>query len=134
MDYHRLVVIPTAQNTLPQPGLQRRWTALPGEALSAGGESDAGLAEGGDRHLGNDCPLPLVDDLRSGFAGNEPLIAAKQCFDRTQRSHWFKDTCIELQPLVDVTWRYDQAGLRNWRTVRSPGAPEEHPEQLGYNQ
>ncbi len=29
-----LVVTPTAKTTLPQPGIQRRWTALPGEAFA----------------------------------------------------------------------------------------------------
>ena len=48
MDYHRLIVTPAVKTTLPQPGLQRRWTALPGEALSDGAESDAGPADGGD--------------------------------------------------------------------------------------
>ena len=38
MGYHHQVVTLAAQTTLPQPGLQRRWTALPGEALSGGGD------------------------------------------------------------------------------------------------
>ena len=94
MGYHHRIVTPTVKSTLPQPGLQRRWNALDGEDVS----------DGGDPYTGYYCPLPLVDDLRDGFACNEPLIAAKQCFGRTQRSLWLKDTGTELQPLVDIAW------------------------------
>ena len=158
--YDSDVMAPATKTTLPQPGLQRRWTAPPGDELS----------DGGDRYTSYDCPLPLVDDLRggfaklsahapwqcsrsqtrddlrSGFARNEPLIAAKQCLGRTQRSLWLKDTGTELQPLVDIVWGYNalprqrhrwvglrrrrphsawpersegnQAGLRSWRRGR----------------
>ena len=124
MGYLRLIVTPAAKTTLHQPGLQRRWTALDGEDVS----------DGGDPNTGYDCPLPLVDDLRDGFACNEPLIAAKQCFGRTQRSLWLKDTGSELEPVVDVAWGYDQASLRTWRRDTTPGASEEHQDQLGYDQ
>lgn len=92
------------QTTLPQPGLQRRWTAIDGEDVSDGGEADAGLADGGEQYVGYgsprsqtrddqrdgfakwsaiapwQCPRSQTcDDLRSGFALEEPLIAAKRC-------------------------------------------------------
>ena len=38
MGYHHQVVTLAAQPTLPQAGIQRRWTALPGEAFSDGGD------------------------------------------------------------------------------------------------
>ncbi len=56
--YDSDVMAPAVKATLPQPGLQRRWTALDGEDVSDGGEPCTGYG----------CPLPLVDDLRGGFA------------------------------------------------------------------
>ena len=126
--YDSDVMAPATKTTLPQPGLQRRWTALDGEDVS----------DGGDPYVGYDR------------------------FDRTQRSLWLKDTGTELEPVVDVAWGYNalprqrhrwvglrrrrphsawpersegnQAGLRNWRRDTTPGASEEHQDQMGYDQ
>ena len=110
-----------AITTLPTPALQRRWRKLPG---TPDGESDAGLADGGDPYTGYDCPRSQTrDDLRDGFASNEPLIAAKQ---RTRLVHDQNNVLIQDNRYDGLTRRTQEitaTGTRHfysnnqWRSV-----------------
>ena len=103
-----------AITTLPTPALQRRWRKLPG---TPDGESDAGLADGGDPY----CPRSQTrDDLQDGFAYNEPLIAAKQCLRLVHDQNNVPIQDNRYDGLTRRTQEITSAGARHFMLTRPP--------------
>jgi RHS repeat-associated protein len=133
-EWEYLGIAMAARTTLPQPGLQRRWTALPGEAMSDGGDPYVGY----DRFGRTQRSLWLKD------TGTElqPLSDIAWGYDQASLRTWRRDSSpgapeehqdqhFSYDELYQLTQR--QRGTLNVNKTAVNGYAKEA-EDFGYDQ